>query len=155
MWRLRLRPSDGPVPYWAATAVIVAIAATIAVVVVGTHEQHSRRISSELAFATVTKMVGRYHRVPIGPVRIGRAQAIGLADLLNNLPQTPSGDRHCPASYNDYRVHFTTRNGAGINVELGFCLGVEATSAGQPWGWQKWDRDGAASAAIERDLRRR
>lgn len=85
-------------PRWMYAAVAVAVAAAIAVVEIGSHDQHSRRIPTVDA-AVIWRTAPQTKARLI--VRVGPREANRPASRLNGLPQSPSGATSCGADLAD------------------------------------------------------
>lgn len=151
----RADPAGGAVPRWVYVAAAFGLAAAVTIVVLGASEQHGRRIG-QVSSVSLTKVGGPAGPAKAGPVTVRGAEASRLAARLNALPQFPSGEMSCPAATaGAYRLRFATDSGPAVevHVEATGCAEVDARSAGQAWGWGKWDRYGSVRAEIARDLR--
>jgi hypothetical protein len=135
-------------------ATILGLAAFVLIGVIGAQEQRDRRIGG-VTSASLQRWDGQLRPPLVRSVQVGRAEANRLARMLNALPRPPSGESHCGEMLGrSYGVRFAVDHGSNVTVNLadGGCLGVDARSDGQWWGWDKWDRDGTARAEIARDL---
>ena len=146
MTRLRQRFDAGPLSYRGFVALVLGVVAIVAAYVIGTHEQRSRQLP-QMASATVTTVDHT--------VSIDQRQAQHIADVMNGLPHLPAGEMHCPAAVPGYVVHFVSKAGRHLDAKFGVCDVVDVSSSSEDWGWDRWDGDGVAAAAIEAAIPRR
>jgi len=140
MTRLRDRFDSGPLSYRASVALALGVVGIVVAYLIGTHQQRTRQLP-RMASATVTTVDHA--------VSIDRRQAQHIADVMNGLPHLPHREMHCPATAPGYAVHFVSTAGRHLDATFGVCDVVDVSSSSDDWGWDRWDGDGAARAAID------